>query len=128
MNIPPRTNASASKVFSCGVNTDIGDSGTGIESIEYTVEANVSDCEITLPRDILWRHVFEYCANECSQISLRHCSQVHIVNVRQRRNVLAGRGKRGFSEVDLLDTHVKIIGAVMVKVSIQEHFLPVDDM
>ena len=58
MNIPPWTNASASKVFSCGVNTDIGDNGTGVDSIEYTVEANIGDCELALPRDILWRHGF----------------------------------------------------------------------
>lgn len=56
MNIPRRANALASKVFSCGVNTDIGHGGTGIESIEYTVEANIGDCEIALPKDNLWRH------------------------------------------------------------------------
>ena len=56
MNIPSWTNASASEVFSCGVNIDIDDSGTGVDSIEYTVEANIGDCELAQLRDILWRH------------------------------------------------------------------------
>ena len=63
MNIARRTNTSASKVFRCGVDTDINHGATGIEGIEYAVEANIGDRVVALLKDIFVRHDFEYSEN-----------------------------------------------------------------